>query len=127
MNWKREPKLCIISTSLKIHFDRTTSRWVTLIEWPSRESNRVEVISLTIRFIASSRPQNEKSCKNESGARSTCRNSSNPNRQFFVQTEIFSKNLALANVNHKNKHVEEHCTRTSPSVAVIIHEAFVHC
>ena len=48
-------------------------------------------------------------------------------KSFLLQTEICAKNLALANVNHKNKHVEEHCTRTSPSVAVIIHEAFVHC
>ena len=41
--------------------------------------------------------QNEKSHKNESGAKSTWRNSSNPQSPFFVQIENCAKNLALAN------------------------------
>ena len=73
---------CVLSTvKINERFGTAIAIWVFSI-WSC---------SLTIRFIASSRPQDEKSCKNESGAKSTWRNFSNPTRKVFCCKPKFAQ------------------------------------
>ena len=81
----------VFSSSVKINerFGTAIAIWVFSIR----------SYSSTTGFIVISRSQNEKRCKNLPKQQGLWRTSQNRRKQFFLQTEICVKNLALANVN----------------------------
>ena len=76
--------------------------------------------SSTTGFIVISHSQNEKRCKNLPMVQSLWRTSQNRRKQFFLQTEICVKNLALANVNYS-------ISDTAPLFPKTIYDCFSYC